>query len=72
MALGLRWAVNSLRIGGIIFQVFPLDHEPRHVHALYAGIEVIVDILDDRTVALADREDPIAPANAKRREKMHP
>lgn len=49
-----------------MFQCFPIDHEPRHVHALYAGIEVIVDLLDDRAVALADRADRISPANAKR------
>ncbi|MHB8432350.1 MAG: DUF4160 domain-containing protein [Candidatus Tyrphobacter sp.] len=58
--------MSSVRIGGIIFQLFPVDHEPRHVHALYAGIEVIVDLLDDRTVALADRTDRISPGNAKR------
>ena len=44
----------------------PADHEPRHVHALYAGTRVVVDLLDDRTVALASREDAIQPANAKR------
>lgn len=49
-----------------MFQLFPIDHEPRHVHALYAGIEVIVDLLDDRTVALSDRTDAISPANAER------
>ena len=35
-------------------------------HALYAGIEVIIDLLDDRAVALSDRVDAIAPGNAKR------
>jgi hypothetical protein len=58
--------VSSVRIGGIIFQIFPVDHEPRHVHALYAGIALIVDLLDDRTVALANRPDRISPGNAKR------
>jgi hypothetical protein len=58
--------VSTVRIGGIIFQLFPVDHEPRHVHALYAGTRVVVDLLDDRTVALASREDAIQPANAKR------
>lgn len=55
-----------MRVGGIIFQVFPYDHEPRHVHALYAGIQVIIDLLDDRAVALSNRTDAIAPGNAKR------
>lgn len=58
--------MSTVRVGGIIFQVFPYDHEPRHVHGLYAGIEVIVDLLDDRAVALSDRVDAIAPTNAKR------
>jgi Domain of unknown function (DUF4160) len=58
--------VSTVRIGGIIFQLFPVDHEPRHVHALYAGTRVVLDLLDDRTVALASREDAIQPANAKR------
>jgi len=64
--LGYDWPVSSVRVGGIIFQFFPVDHEPRHAHAHYAGIEVIVDLLDDRTVALSEREDRIQPANAKR------
>ncbi|MEO6834694.1 MAG: DUF4160 domain-containing protein [Candidatus Tumulicola sp.] len=55
-----------MRVGSVIFQLFPYDHEPRHVHALYAGIEVVIDLLDDRTVALSDRVGAIAPANAKR------
>lgn len=58
--------MSTVRIGGLIFQLFPVDHEPRHVHALYAGIRVIVDLRDDHTVALAHREDCITPANAKR------
>jgi hypothetical protein len=58
--------VSTVRVRGIIFQVFPYDHEPRHVHALYAGIEVIIDLLDDRAIALSDHVGAIAPANAKR------
>jgi hypothetical protein len=64
--LGYTSDVSTVRVGGIIFQVFPYDHEPRHVHALYAGIEVIVDLLDDRSVALSERVDAIAPGDAKR------
>lgn len=55
-----------MRVGSVIFQVFPYDHEPRHVHALHAGIAVIIDLLDDRAVALSDRAGAIAPADAKR------
>lgn len=48
------------------FVVYPQDHEPRHVHAFVAEAEVIVDLGEDGSVALADREDAIRPANAKR------
>jgi hypothetical protein len=58
--------VSTVRVRGVIFQVFPYDHKPRHVHGLYAGTEVIIDLLDDRAVALSDRVGAIAPANAKR------
>ncbi|MBC5804711.1 MAG: hypothetical protein DLM53_05825 [Candidatus Eremiobacter antarcticus] len=58
--------MSSVRIDGVVFQIFPIDHEPRHVHALHAGIEVVVDLLDSRTVALSGRADAISPANAKR------
>ncbi len=64
--LGYTSSVSTVRIGGIIFQLFPVDHEPRHVHALLSGIRVIVDLLDDHSVALADRDDCIRPSNAKR------
>lgn len=58
--------MSSIRIGGIVFQIFPADHEPRHVHALYGNVVVVVDLRYDRAVALSNRADAIAPANAKR------
>ena len=48
------------------FVAYPQDHEPRHVHGFTGEIEVIVDIREDRTVDLADRDDAVRPANAKK------
>jgi len=58
--------MGSLRFDGILFVVYPNDHLPRHVHAFLSEAEVIVDLLEDSNVALADRKDAIRPANAKR------
>jgi hypothetical protein len=58
--------VSSLKWGGVSFRAYPQDHEPRHVHAFFAGCEAIVDLRADGTVALADRWDALNPANAKR------
>jgi hypothetical protein len=58
--------VSSVRVGGVVFQLFPDDHDPRHVHGHHAGIEVVVDLLTDGTVALSGRTDNIQPNNAKR------
>jgi hypothetical protein len=67
--LGYRYTSEQrVRIGGIILQLFSVDHEPRHGYALYAGTRVVVDLLRGRTVAQTSREDAIEPANAKRSE----
>ena len=57
----------SLRYDGVLFVAYPQDHEPRHVHGFFEEAEVIVDLGDDRTVKLAERQDAIRPPNAKRR-----
>ena len=56
----------SLRFSGVRFVAYSNDHPPRHVHGFYAGTEVIIDLLADGNVALAEREDVIRPASAKR------
>jgi hypothetical protein len=56
----------SVRFSGVLFVAYPQDHEPRHVHGFYEEAEVIVDLLPDRMVSLADRPDAIRPSNAKR------
>ena len=48
------------------FVAYPQGHEPRHVHGFRGETEVIVNIRDDRTVDLADRDDAVRPANAKK------
>jgi len=56
----------SLRFDGVLFVAYPQDHEPRHVHGFFEEAEVIVDLGDDRTVRLAERQDAIRPPNAKK------
>lgn len=56
----------SLRFDGVLFVSYSNDHPPRHVHGFAAETEAIIDLRTDGTVALADRDDAIRPANAKR------
>jgi hypothetical protein len=49
--------MGSIRFDGIRFTAYSMDHAPRHVHAFYAEIEVIVDLRPDGKVSLADRSD---------------
>jgi hypothetical protein len=66
--LGYHNFVSSRRFGGVRFVAYSNDHPPRHVHGFAGGTEAIVDLRLDGTVALAERNDAIRPANAKRRE----
>ena len=56
----------SLRVGGVRFVAYSNDHPPRHVHGFTGEAEAIVNLLFDGAAALADRDDAIRPANAKR------
>jgi hypothetical protein len=58
--------VVSLRFRGVRFVAYVNDHPPRHVHGFCGGVEAIVDLRTDGAIALADRDDAIRPANAKR------
>lgn len=60
--------MSSLRFGGVLFVAYSNDHLPRHVHGFTGDTEAIVDLRMDGTVALAERNDAIRPANAKRRD----
>ncbi len=57
--------VSSLKFGGVVFRIYPQDHEPRHVHGECGGVEVVVALKADSTVALAERPDRVKPRNAK-------
>lgn len=63
--------MGSVRFDGIRFTVYSNDHEPRHVHDFYAEVEVVVDLLSDGDVALANRTDAIRPGNATRSDIRH-
>ncbi|MGB9235567.1 MAG: DUF4160 domain-containing protein [Terriglobales bacterium] len=64
--LGLQWPRGFAKFGGVRFVVYSNDHPPRHVHGFAGEMQVIVDLRTDGTVGLADRDDAIRPANAKR------
>ncbi len=57
--------MGTIRIDAVWFQVFPDDHLPAHVHGFKAEVEIIVDLLEDGTVALSARKRNVKPANAK-------
>ena len=63
--------MGSLRFDGVRFTAYTMDHAPRHVHGFYAGIEVIVDLRRDGTVALARRTDAIRPSNGSKADVRH-
>jgi hypothetical protein len=63
--------MGSIRVDGVRFVVYTMDHEPRHVHGFYAEIEVIVDLLRDGSVSLAGRNDAIRPANGSKSDVRH-
>jgi hypothetical protein len=53
-------------LAGIRFVAYPNDHPPPHVHGFHGETEAIIDLRSDGSVALADRDDAVRPANAKR------
>jgi hypothetical protein len=62
--------VGSKTYNGVWFSAYSHDHEPPHVHGEYAGITVLVELIDG-TVRLAEREKPVRPPNAKRSHVNH-
>ncbi|MGA2572081.1 MAG: DUF4160 domain-containing protein [Terracidiphilus sp.] len=61
----------SIRLAGVRFTAYSMDHEPRHVHGFYAGLEVIVDLRPDGAASLANRSGAIRPAGGKRSDVRH-
>jgi hypothetical protein len=47
--------MGSLRFDGVRFTIFVDDHPPPHVHARYAEIAVILDLLPGGGVAISAR-----------------
>jgi hypothetical protein len=64
--LGYNDGAGSLRFGGVWFIAYSNDHPPRHVHGFTGETRAIVDLRLDGTIALAERNDAVRPANAKR------
>jgi hypothetical protein len=58
--------MGSRRIGGVRFEAYPDDHEPRHVHARYGATIAILEIEADGALRLSARNGAIMPPNAKR------
>ena len=63
--------MGSIRFNGVRFVAYTMDHEPRHVHGFYAGVEVIVDLRPDGKVSLAKRTDAIRPSNGSKSDVRH-
>ena len=53
--------MGSKSVDGVHFRCYSLEHPPPHVHAFYAGHEVIIELLADGTVRVAGRKDAISP-----------
>lgn len=63
--------MGSIRLQGVRFVAYTMDHEPRHVHGFYAEVEVIVDLRRDGRVSLANRSDAISPGNGSKSHVRH-
>jgi Domain of unknown function (DUF4160) len=63
--------MGSIRLDGVRFVAYTMDHEPRHVHGFYAEVEVIVDLRLDGKVSLANRTDAVKPGNGSKSDIRH-
>jgi hypothetical protein len=63
--------MGAIRFEGVRFAAFTQDHLPMHVHGSYAEIVVIVDLLPDSRVRVANRKDAIRPANGSKTDARH-
>lgn len=57
--------MGSKTFDGVWFEAYSDDHLPPHVHGFYAGVEVIVELIDGKT-RLSRRTKSILPRNSKR------
>jgi hypothetical protein len=58
--------VGSKTFDGVRFMAYPADLDPPHVHATTAGVILVLALLADGGVDLADRKDAISPSSAPR------
>ena len=58
--------VDSKTFEGVRFSVYPKDHPPPHVHGTMADVVVVIALLANGEVDLADRWDKVLPSNAPR------
>jgi hypothetical protein len=42
--------MGSIRLEGVRFTAYSNDHDPMHVHGLYAEVELIVELRRDGTI----------------------
>lgn len=64
--------MGSKKFAGVSFIAYPMDHQPPHIHAAYADIEIIIDLLfEERAVRLSRRRDSVEPTNAKQSDVKH-
>ena len=63
--------MGSLRLQGVWFFVWADDHDPAHVHASYAGVQLVVELPEDRASAVRIRPNSLQPKNAKRADVRH-
>ncbi len=55
--------MGSLRYRSFRFVAYSNDHLPGHIHAFFEEAEVIVDLRQNRPVAIADRANAYSPKN---------
>ncbi len=59
--------MGSLRFEGVRFSVYSDDHPPPHVHARYAEVQIVIDLLlADKALALSQRRNSVTPINGSR------
>jgi hypothetical protein len=57
--------MGSLRFDGVRFAIFVDDHPPPHVHARYAEIAVVLDLLAGGGVVISGRANAVRAPDAK-------
>ncbi len=64
LASVVLWLIVTVYAGGVGFVLYPQDHVPRYAHAFCGDAQIIVELRNNRIVALAQRRDAVR-ENAK-------